>query len=392
MIANSCALATATFLIAVPAVANSGKSLPAKPGLIGVSWPAWHPADYDKPREQATRFAGAGFDLVALVPTYTYRGLNDIDFSTAPSFESLTHAMSAVFAEGLGVVLKPHLDPQMYQPGFDPLSTDSMSWRTNCPWRGYFDVDPMSDGYRAKVLERSVLAIKSALKRHPNAKLPVRLDLGAELMNSIVYAPQRWVELQTVMRKFLKNQGLTGKVVLSHNFNHHIQYPEDFVLRMPPAARLALAQYIKGLDAIGLSQYADLTITSPKSNRAKRLTTAAEVAQALREHERNFRQVILQKLLGLKPSEIPALHIGEFGIGRGGLKHPNYYEGQGTAVEEANWKLQVAAGHAGLATYLAGASGRNARSAILWVTGPRYDIFGWKDAAARNAEAVKAYQ
>ena len=63
---------------------------------------------------------------------------------------------------------------------------------------------------------------------------------------------------------------------------------------MSPAGRKALARYIAGLDAVALSQYMDLTVGVPAGERGKRLPTADEVAEALRRHERDFRQDILQ--------------------------------------------------------------------------------------------------
>jgi hypothetical protein len=101
------------------------------------------------------------------------------------------------------------------------------------------------------------------------------------------------------------------------------------------------------------------------------------VAQALVIHERFLRENILQKILGLSPREIPPLHVGEFGIGRGGLKHPNLWSGAATPAEEKALAQQIARGHEGLLRYLALREGRTAQSAVLWVTGTHYDIFGW---------------
>ena len=182
--------------------------------------------------------------------------------------------------------------------------------------------------------------------------------------------------------------GLDKHVVLSHNFTHHIEIADDFVARMPPARRKALARYIRGLDAIALSQYMDLTVALPPAERGKRLPTADEVAAALVGHEKAFRADILGGALGLKPKEIPPLHIGEFGVGRGGLQHPNLWAGDATPAQEKELAREIARGHEGLVRYLALPAGRSVQSAVLWVTGAHYDVFGWESAKYGNPEAA----
>ena len=66
----------------------------------------------------------------------------------------------------------------------------------------------------------------------------------------------------------------------------------------------------------------------------------------------------------MRAAEIPPLHIGEYGVGRGGLRHPNLWAGDATP--------------------------RTARSAVLWVMGRHYDIFGWEDATFGVPEAAAA--
>jgi hypothetical protein len=118
----------------------------------------------------------------------------------------------------------------------------------------------------------------------------------------------------------------------------------------------------------------------PAGDRGRRLPTADEVAAALVLHEQAFAQQVLKGALGLRQSEIPPLHIGEFGVGRGGLRHPNLWAGDATPAEEQALAREIARGHEGLIRYLAlPAERRAARSAILWVTGRHYDIFGWQD-------------
>ena len=49
---------------------------------------------------------------------------------------SSARRVEAALRAGFTVVLKPHLDPPAYQPGFDPFKSDNHSWRVMCPWRG----------------------------------------------------------------------------------------------------------------------------------------------------------------------------------------------------------------------------------------------------------------
>jgi hypothetical protein len=363
---------------------------PSSPRL-GVSWPAFHPGDYDDANGKVARFRKAGFESVTLVPTWAYVGLDRIDFSTGPSMDAVGNAMAAVLAADLELVIKPHLDPLRYEPGFEAQNADNRSWRADCPWRGYFDADPMSSAYLEEMLLPLVDELEGALREADGgqARRPVRLELGSELMNSTVYQPGRWAQLGERMRQERARRGLDGTLRLSHNVSHHFLLPEDFVKRMSEPARHALAAYIRGLDDLALSQYMDLEAAMPAQARGERLPTAAEVAAALRQHERTWRERILAELLGIDRAAQPTLHIGEFGIGVGGLSHPNVWAH--TMPEDAEALAEeVARGHEGLARYLADADNRIA-TATLWVSGPGYDIFGWLEEAWANDRAVQAY-
>ena len=222
-------------------------------------------------------FKEIGFRIVSFVPPYGYTGLNKIDRTTGPDATELARAIETATRMGLAVVLKPHLDPLIYSPGFDAFQSENDSWRVSCPWRGFFDVDPMSDDYRSGVVFASLAAVKKAIDRLGAAPAaPVRLELGTELMNSMVYAPERWVKLLAAAKQERHRLGLDRAVVLSHNFTHHFEIPDDFVARMSPAGKRALRRYIRGLDALALSQYLDLTAAMPAAERgdppAQRLT------------------------------------------------------------------------------------------------------------------------
>src|SRR5579883_2082052 len=146
---------------------------------------------------------------------------------------------------------------------------------------------------------------------------------------------------------------------------------------MTPRGRAALARYVAGLDTISLSQYLDLTAAMPAAERGKRLPTPAEVDAALLGHETRLRETILQGRLGLAPSRIPPLELGEFGIGLGGLRHPNVWGDKPGGDREAALEKEIAAGLSGLLAYRADPR-RQAALIVLWNTGPLYDVFGWE--------------
>jgi hypothetical protein len=374
-----------------------GSALRAEPAAspaapLGVSYGGWR-GDYAGAARRLAMFKEIGFRIVSFVPTYAYEGLNQINLASGPDPAELARAIEGALRQGLTVVVKPHLDPPAYRPGFDPFQTDNHSWRVNCPWRGFFDVDPMSDGYRDGIVFGSLRALKTAfdaLGAGAAAAAPARLELGAELMSSEVYGPERWELLLAAAKKERHRLGLDRSVALSHNFTHHLEVLDDFVGRMNPSRRGALRRYIRGLDALSLSQYMDLTAAMPAAERGRRLPTADEVAQALLLHERNFRRQILQTALGLRAAEIPPLHIGEFGVGRGGLRQPNLWAGDASPAQEQALAREIARGHEGLVRYLALPGDRTVRSAVLWVSGPHYDVFGWDNPRFANPDAAAA--
>jgi hypothetical protein len=388
--AGALLLAAAAWVAAEPA--------PAAPALpLGVTYAAWRGEYAAGAERRLGTFKEIGFPIVSFVPTYAYEGLDKIDLASGPDAAELGRAVELALRQGMSVVVKPHLDPPLYRPAFDPFGGDNPSWRVHCGWRGFFDVDPMSAAYREGIVFQALRALKTAFDAVATAGGPpspsVRLEVGAELMNSVVYGPERWELLLAAAKKERHRLGLDGRVVLSHNFTHHFEILDDFVGRMPPPRRAALRRYIRGLDALSLSQYMDLTVAVPAEQRRQRLPTPDEVARALVMHEQAFKQDILVTALGLRPAEIPPLYIGEFGVGRGGLRHPNLWAGDATAQQEKDLAREIAIGHEGLARYLARADGRTARSAVLWVTGTHYDIFGWENqrfAIPAAAAAVRA--
>jgi hypothetical protein len=367
---------------------------PPAPAPLGITYSGWKGGFTNHAARLAT-FKELGFPMVSFVPSYAYVGLNDVDLASGPPAEELGAAITAAVRGGFQVVVKPHLNPPMYQPGFDAFGGENHSWRAQCGWRGFFDLDPMTPAYRDGVVLEILRTLKKVFDETGEPLAPVRVELGVELMNSTVEFPDRWERLLAAARQEIRRLGLGKRVLLSHNFSHHVEIAQDFVDRMDARRKAALSRYIiKGLDAVALSQYMDLTVAVPAAERGRRLPTALEVAQALVRHEQDFTRDILGKKLGLAPAQIPHLHIGEFGIGRGGLKHPNLWSSAAAPPDkDKSLKAEIARGHEGLIRYLAGVDGRLGRSGVLWVTGWHYDIFGWgkpEYATPAAAAAVRA--
>jgi hypothetical protein len=379
-----------SFLAVVAAGGGAARAAPETPAPLGITLAGWK-GDYRAAPRRLETIKAIGFQIVSFVPTYAYVGLDTIDLAAGPDADELGAAVEGALRAGFAVIIKPHLDPPAYQPGFDPFKSDNHSWRVMCPWRGFYDLDPMAADYREGVVFATLRMLKDVLERAgATATAPVRLEVGAELMDSVVYTPERWEQLLAAAKKERRRLGLDGKVLLSHNFTHHLEIPEDFVGRMSAPRKKALARYIRGLDVLSLSQYMDLTSAVPGDDRNNRMPSAEEVSLALLQHERNFRKEILIDALGLKEKEIPPLHIGEFGVGRGGLRHPNLWAGAATAEQEKQLAREIARGHEGLLRYLALPEGRTVKSAVLWVLGQHYDVFGWENPKYANPEAASA--
>jgi hypothetical protein len=389
-------LGTKLGVITLGLVLLAGTAQAAPPTPLGVSYSGWR-GGFEGAAARVDTFAGLGFAIVTFIPAYAYVGRNRIDLESGPTPQELGAAVEAALRRGRAVVIKPHLEAPVLRPGYQRALSDNQSWRAECGWRGFFDVDPMTDQYREGVVLSSLRALKDVFARlgaDAARAQPIRFELGAELMNSEVEFPARWEALLKVAKQERKRLGLEGRVLLSHNFSHHVEMAEDQVDRLDARGKKALGRYIAGLDALALSQYMDLTVAVPPAERTTRLPTAEEVAMALRRHERAFRQDILQGALGLRPAQIPPLHVGEFGVGSGGLKHPNLWGGSRTPEQELALQAEIARGHEGLVLYLSGTEGRTVGSAVLWVTGTHFDIFGWGKpsyAVPAAAAAIRGY-
>jgi hypothetical protein len=365
-----------------------------EPTDLSVVWPTWSPDGYDNPEAHIQKIKNDGFKRVCLVPNYACRSLERIEHASAPSMASQKKALIALLKNGFSIIYRPQLDPMKYFGRYRQVQTDDHSWVPGSDWRGMLDIDPLMKAYKDLVILRGLSMIREVLDELGTGQnYPViRFDIGSELMNSMVFRSERWVALLEAVRTSDAYRAIKDKVVLSHNFCHHFEIPEDFVRRMAPSNLKSLSQYLRGLDAMSVSQYMDLTLFAPPSTEKERpLPSREQVAKALRYHEDSLMNTVLLGHLKMRPDEIPTVHIGEFGIGTGGLRHPNLWEGD---VDE-NHAIEATRGFEGLISYLdIPPEKRVAKSAVLWVAGGCYDIFGWQNPnneIPATADSIRAY-
>ncbi|MFW7381373.1 MAG: hypothetical protein ACOH5I_21365 [Oligoflexus sp.] len=314
-----------------------------------------------------------------------------------------------------------------------PLGETRDHWNSNPggkDWRGKFDLfDPTSPsiGYLEKVILPSIKVMAESIREAGAPIRPIRFDLGAELMDSMLYFPRQWNDLLAIVRHTLSTQypDVAQHIVLSHNFCHHIalllRLPghKEYLERIHPSqiidseaqfldrpgisdsARRLIGQYISSLDEMSLSQYLPLDIFNNGSD--PRETTPDQVEAALVHHERNFIDEVLIAELGIKEDDIPVLHVGEFGMGWRGLVAPNVWDyaswvknGAGDLlVNEHDQLIHAGIGIKGVIRYMSQSPTRY-QSLLLWLGGKPYDVIGinpysegWYNHAA--AEALGAY-
>jgi hypothetical protein len=361
---------------------------------LGVIWSTWQADGYDNPKDHIQKMKKEGFQLVCMVPAYGCQSLEQIDHTNVPTFVAQKKALKALLKNGFSIIYRPHLDSIKYFGNYRQSVTDNHSWVAGSDWRGMFDIDPMMKAYKDDILLQGLKMIRETLGELGSQQTfgKIRFDLGAELMNSVVFRTDKWVELQRAIRASDEYTAIKDKVLLSHNFSHHFQIPQDFIRRMENSSLKSLGVYLRELDAMSVSQYMDLTIFAAHSaDQKKPLPTPTEVAKALRHHEDRLVKDILMGALKMQADEIPTIHIGEFGIGLGGLRHPNLWDGD----PDIRHAIEATRGFEGLVKHLRGpADKRVAKSAVLWVGGGCFDIFGWRNSKYRipiAAETIRAY-
>ena len=102
---------------------------------------------------------------MTFIPAYAYVGRNRVELASGrprTSWDGRSRLRCA--AAGI-VVIKPHLEPAVHSPGYRRAASDNHSWRAECGWRGFFDVDPMTPDYREGVVLSGLRMLKQVFDR-----------------------------------------------------------------------------------------------------------------------------------------------------------------------------------------------------------------------------------
>lgn len=408
-----------------------GTGAVAGKGEIGIIWASYDPSHYQNSADYISKVDSYKPTRVTIVPTYfidTYEKGILTSWNGAqkvPDGATIKGIIKDFLTKGYAVNYRPHVDPIKFAM---PTGTERDNWSTDPggkDWRGKFDkFDPMSSTikYREVMIKPNLNIIAEAIREVGIDKVnPVRFDLGAELMDSLLNYSANWIKLQKEIRDSLAGEykDVADKILLSQNFCHHMEYlttlpnHKEYLARIEPdgvmkneslyldrpgvtdATRKQIGQYIAGLDEFSISQYMPLDIKSTSPNE----TTPEQVRDALLEHESNYINEVLIKTCGMKKEEIPPFHLGEFGIGILGIKAPNVWDraawekaGKASQIpSDADQKKQAEAAIKGAILYMKD-SRTVARSVMLWLGGKPYDIFplnsyseGWNNPGAVQA-------
>lgn len=423
-------------MVCLSAMAKPKAEVP--PSKIGILWSSWSVSNFANHEDYIASMNEWGIEYVSLNPTYfldTYaKGiLTEWNGETVtPTFDNQKEIIKALIANGYYINYRPHVDPIIYAM---PEGNDRSTWSTDPggkDWRGLFDkLDPTDPklGYKEKIVLPGLNMIANAIRESEKAgkklRTPIRFDLGAELMNSMLNYPQHWSDLRDEVKQLLNTTyaDVKSRIVIGHNFCHHIEYllrldghldyftrimadqkPDYSLLYLDrpgvtDETRKLIGRYIAGLDEMSISQYMPLDIFTP----AGQTTTPDEVMQALYWHEDNFIKECLIKECGVKPEELPVLHIGEYGMGWRGLAAPNVWDvaaweragNKSMILSEAQQKADAAIAIDGIIKYVEDPTDTQYRSFLLWFGGSPYDLLNinsysnWYNPPA--AASLKAY-
>lgn len=354
-----------------------------------------------------------GAQRMTFIPTYfidTYDEGIKLNNSDTLTPDQQADIMAQALNKNVRLNYRLHIDPQRFAPTNNSYSSVDTSRPGSQWWRGEFtQINPMADDYIG-MIDQGFEALEKTLSKVDTSKLvePIRFDIGAELMTSIKTYTAQWVQLVEYCKaKRDASPLLKDNVIISYNFCHHIEYLIEienhdeyfgringtgitykdrqdllFVDDMTEANRKLLGEFIKSLDTFSISQYLPMDIfNSADLKDVNSITTTPEdVRDALLTHEQNFLQKVLMGKLGLKADEIPAFHLGEYGMGIKGLTAPNVWDRTAwTDAELATYEVQQK--HAeialkGLMLYMQDERSV-AKSLELWISGAPYDVINF---------------
>ncbi|WP_027395913.1 CBM35 domain-containing protein [Aquimarina latercula] len=405
---------------------NTNTDNPSKIGLLWTSWDESHFANYQSYIDQLDSW---GVEYISLNPTYfinTYEEgiVTTLNGTTkTPTIDTQKAIIKELIARQYYINYRPHLDPIKFAM---PEGSERDNLNTipgGQDWRGKFNLlDPINPTikYKETIILPGLQMLAEAIREQGTPITPIRFDLGAELMDSTLNYPESWVTLQNEVKNLLQTtySDIAEHIVLSHNYCHHIEYllrlpnHAEYMDRIEPNQRLnpdvqfldrdgvtyetllRIGQYIAGLDEVSISQYMPMDIYAADTAS----TTPKNVENALDLHGENFIYEILINELGIAAEDLPALHIGEYGMGIRGLTAPNVWDadawqnaGSGSLLlNDTEQKRQAAIGIDGIINYV-GKNNTNYNSFLLWFGGAPYDLIGineysnWYNEAAANS-------
>ena len=140
-----------------------------------------------------------GFKKISLVPTYYYEHLNAIEDKYTPPIETIKACINYLIEKEFQIIYKPHIDPVRYLANYNIFLSDNASWRVNVTWRGFFDIDPVKSQYYEVIILPVLKCLKEIYKQKQeenSGQLPsIRVELGAELMNSMIHHGDKWMKV-----------------------------------------------------------------------------------------------------------------------------------------------------------------------------------------------------
>ncbi len=370
---------------------------------IGLVWGSWEPCAFSgvKSADFLRNIDELNVKEITLIPTYFLENYNDgiryNDWDKTPNLYNQKKIIIELLKRGITLNFRPHVDPAKFSFNINNGGDTPGS----LAWRGLFkNFDPMDKNLHYIDMLLSSLDVLQSAYESPEIILeqtaPIRLDIGAELMESVKCHPASWIELLQFIKKEIKQNYpiLENRVILGHNFCHHFEYLKRldnhseyfsriisnenvhsnshllFVDDMSRMNRDNLAAYIKNLDVFSISQYMPLDISE-------------NIDEVLMYHEKNFLNEILGVELAIKETELPTFLIGEFGVGILGLYAPNVWDrDEWTAASKGNLilsqteqKNQSKTALTGMIKYLNNPESK-AKSCQLWINGEPYDVLG----------------
>lgn len=352
---------------------------------LAITYASFNAADYDNYKSDIETFRSIGFQRISLVPTYYHENIHEIILTATPPAAMIGNCLDYLIANDIDIIYKPHIDPVKYLYTYDVFESDNSSWRVNVPWRGFFDMDPVIAGYYENIVKPVLASLAEIYKKIPNSASTVRIEIGTEMMNSIIRYGDKWIEVVQEARNFIDQQKLGNYITVSHNFSHHIQIEQDYILRLRENEKRWLKDFLQQLDEISVSQYMDLTIFMEPAQ-STIYAKAEAVAKAVLHYHKTFREDILKGHLALNNWDTIKLNIGEFGIGVGGLKHPNYWEGSKT-VDPVEQEIGIL-GFLKALDQFSILENEKDLDATIWTVGDKYDIFGLQYQGAKNENAI----